>query len=129
MDLMLILHAEHGGGNNSAFACRTVTSSGTDTYSAIAAAVGALKGPLHGGANAKVREMMSNIKANVKDTSNDDELQAYLAKILAKEAGDGSGKIYGLGHAVYTISDPRTIAIEKSAAPWPRKKALSRNWT
>ena len=124
LDLMLILHAEHGGGNNSAFACRTVTSSGTDTYSAIAASVGALKGPLHGGANAKVREMMANIKANVKDTSNDDELQAYLAKILAKEAGDGSGKIYGLGHAVYTISDPRTIAIKKYARTMAQKKGF-----
>lgn len=122
LDLMLILHAEHGGGNNSAFACRCLTSSGTDTYSAIAAAVGALKGPLHGGANAKVTEMMADIKAHVSNTDNEDELRDYLKKILSKEAGDGSGKIYGLGHAVYTISDPRAIAIKKYARAMAEEK-------
>lgn len=115
LDLMLILHAEHGGGNNSAFACRCVTSSGTDTYSAIAAAVGSLNGPLHGGANAKVLEMMNYIRENVKDPKDDQELSDYLSKIINREAGDRSGKIYGLGHAVYTMSDPRAVAIKKYA--------------
>ena len=123
LDLMLILHAEHGGGNNSAFACRTVTSSGTDTYSAIAAAVDSLKGPLHGGANAKVQEMMRYIRENVADPT-DENLRDYLVKILNGEAADGSGKIYGLGHAVYTISDPRALAIKKYA----RKMAEERDF-
>ena len=123
LDLMLILHAEHGGGNNSAFACRTVTSSGTDTYSAIAAAVGSLKGPLHGGANAKVQEMMRYIRENVADPT-DGNLRDYLVKILNGEAADGSGKIYGLGHAIYTISDPRALAIKKYA----RKMAEERGF-
>ncbi|MBO6041406.1 MAG: citrate synthase [Oscillospiraceae bacterium] len=114
LDLMLILHAEHGGGNNSAFACRTLSSSGTDTYSAIAAAVGSLKGPLHGGANAKVQEMVNYIHENVTDGS-DGSLRDYLSRLLDGEAGDRSGKIYGLGHAVYTISDPRAQAIKKYA--------------
>ena len=115
LDLMLILHAEHGGGNNSTFTCRAMSSTGTDTYSAIAGAVGSLKGPLHGGANAKVMEMFDGIRAGVNDLQDDDELSAYIRKILSGEAGDGSGKIYGLGHAVYTISDPRAIMIKKYA--------------
>ena len=123
LDLMLILHAEHGGGNNSAFACRTLSSSGTDTYSAIAAAVGALKGPLHGGANAKVQEMMRYIHENVSEPT-DGNLRDYLVKILDGEGGDGSGKIYGLGHAVYTISDPRALSIKKYA----RKMAEERGF-
>lgn len=114
LDLMLMLHAEHGGGNNSTFTCRTLTSTGTDTYSAIAAAVGSLKGPLHGGANAKVMEMMGYIDENVADVT-DDNVRDYLVKLLDREAGDRSGKIYGLGHAVYTISDPRAQAIKKYA--------------
>lgn len=124
LDLMLILHAEHGGGNNSAFACRTLTSSGTDTYSAIAAAVGSLKGPLHGGANAKVKEMLADISANIQDPTDEAELSAYLKKLLAKEAGDHSGKIYGLGHAVYTISDPRAIALKKYARTMAEAKGF-----
>ncbi len=124
LDMMLIIHAEHGGGNNSAFACRTLTSSGTDTYSAIAAAVGALKGPLHGGANAKVQEMMRYIHENVSDLT-DANLRDYLAKILRREAGDGSGKIYGLGHAVYTISDPRAEAIRKYARKMADERGFS----
>ncbi len=124
LDMMLILHAEHGGGNNSAFACRTLTSSGTDTYSAIAAAVGALKGPLHGGANAKVQEMMRYIHENVADPT-DANLKDYLAKILRREAGDGSGKIYGLGHAVYTISDPRAEAIRRYARTMADERGFS----
>ena len=115
LDLMMILHAEHGGGNNSTFTCRAMSSTGTDTYSAIAGAVGSLKGPLHGGANAKVMEMFDDIKANMNDIADDDELDMYVKKILDGEVGDHSGKIYGLGHAVYTISDPRAAMIKKYA--------------
>ena len=109
MDLSLVLHAEHGGGNNSSFTTHVVTSTGTDTYSAIAAAIGSLKGPKHGGANAKVMAMMENIKANVKNWDDEKEVADYLRKILRKEAFDGSGLIYGMGHAVYTLSDPRAV--------------------
>ncbi len=115
LDLCLVLHAEHGGGNNSAFTCRVLSSSGTDTYSAIAAAVGSLKGPKHGGANQRVSAMFDEIKANVKDWEDDDEISAYLEKILRKEAGDGSGLIYGMGHAIYTNSDPRAMLLKRSA--------------
>ncbi len=115
LDLMLILHAEHGAGNNSAFVCRAMSSSGTDTYSAIAGAVGSLKGPLHGGANAKVMEMFAYLNGTVRDKENEGEIRDALAKLLAGEGGDGSGKIYGLGHAVYTLSDPRAVAIKKHA--------------
>ena len=107
LDLALILHAEHGGGNNSTFTTHVVSSSGTDTYSAIAAALGSLKGPKHGGANIKVVQMFENIKENVKDWSDDEEITAYLRKILHKEAFDNSGLIYGMGHAIYSLSDPR----------------------
>ncbi len=121
LDIMMILHAEHGGGNNSTFTCRLVTSSGTDTYSAIAAAIGSLKGPRHGGANQKAISMVDDIKANVKDLKDDDELRAYLKKILNKEAGDRSGLIYGIGHAVYTKSDPRAEIIKANAIPLSKK--------
>ncbi len=114
LDIMLMIHAEHGGGNNSTFVCRALSSSGTDTYSAIAGAVGSLKGPLHGGANAKVMEMFRHIKENV-DPQDDGSIRDYLNKLLNKEAGDRSGKIYGLGHAVYTVSDPRAVLIKKYA--------------
>ncbi len=107
LDMSLILHAEHGGGNNSTFTTCVVTSSGTDTYSAIAAALCSLKGPKHGGANKKVMGMMKDIKKNVKDWKDDDEIKAYLTKIVDKEAYDKAGLIYGIGHAVYSISDPR----------------------
>ena len=107
LDLALILHAEHGGGNNSTFTTHVVTSSGTDTYSAVAAALSSLKGPKHGGANIKVVKMLNDIKKNVSDWNDDQEIEAYLQKILHKEAFDGAGVIYGLGHAVYSISDPR----------------------
>ena len=106
LDLMLILHAEHSS-NNYTFVCRAMSSSGTDTYSAIAGAVGSLKGPLHGGANAKVMQMFRDIRAHVGTAPTDDALGAYLDQILDGEAGDRSGKIYGLGHAVYTKTDPR----------------------
>ena len=121
LDLMLILHAEHSS-NNSTFVCRAMSSSGTDTYSAIAGAVGSLKGPLHGGANAKVMQMFRDIRAHVGTTPTDDALGAYLDQILDGEAGDRSGKIYGLGHAVYTMSDPRAVVIKKYAAALARDK-------
>ena len=107
LDIALVLHAEHGGGNNSSFTTHVVTSSGTDTYSAIAAALCSLKGPKHGGANIKVTKMLDNIKANVKDWTDEAEIEAYLKKILNKEAFDGAGLIYGIGHAIYSLSDPR----------------------
>jgi citrate synthase len=107
LDVALVLHADHGGGNNSTFTNHVVTSSGTDTYSAIAAAMASLKGPRHGGANSKVMEMMSDIKVHVKNWQDEDEVDRYLTKMLDKEAFDRSGLIYGLGHAVYTRSDPR----------------------
>ena len=113
LDALLMLHAEHSGGNNSSFSCRCVTSTGTDTYSAIAAAIGSLKGPLHGGANSAVMNMINDIRDHVADTCDDDEVGAYLDKILDKEAGDGSGKLYGIGHAVYTISDPRAVKMKE----------------
>ncbi len=128
LDLMLILHAEHGGGNNSTFTCRAMSSTGTDTYSAIAGAVGSLKGPLHGGANAKVMEMFDDIRAGVNDLQDDDELSAYIRKILSGEAGDGSGKIYGLGHAVYTVSDPRAIMIKKYAKSMAEEKGCLKDF-
>jgi citrate synthase len=107
LDTALILHMEHGGGNNSTFTTRVVTSSGSDTYSTIAAAMSSLKGPKHGGANIKVMEMMYNIKANVSDTSDEKQVGEYLSKILEGKAFDGKGLIYGMGHAVYSLSDPR----------------------
>lgn len=115
LDLMLMLHAEHGGGNNSTFACRVLTSSSTDPYSAYAAAIGSLKGARHGGANHKVAEMHAYIKENVSDWEDNAEVSDYLRKILKKEAGDGSGLIYGMGHAVYTLSDPRAVILKKYA--------------
>ena len=114
LDMMLMVHAEHGGGNNSTFVCRAMSSSGTDTYSAIAGAVGSLKGPLHGGANAKVMEMFHYIKENV-DPHDDGSIKDYLNKLLDKQEGDRSGKLYGLGHAVYTMSDPRAVLLKKYA--------------
>ena len=114
LDLMMILHAEHSS-NNSTFVCRAITSSGTDTYSAIAGAIGSLKGPLHGGANAKVMEMFRAIKAEVGGTPTDAALSEYLDRMLDGSVGDGSGKIYGLGHAVYTMSDPRAVIIKNYA--------------
>ena len=107
LDIALILHADHGGGNNSTFTTHVVTSSGTDTYSAIAAALGSLKGPKHGGANIKVVQMFEDIKSHIKDWNDDEEISAYLYKLLHKEAFDRSGLIYGMGHAVYSVSDPR----------------------
>jgi len=107
LDAALILHMEHGGGNNSTFTTRVVTSSGSDTYSTMAAAMASLKGPKHGGANIKVMEMMEDIRKHVSDYDDEEEIAAYLEKILNREAFDGKGLIYGIGHAIYTLSDPR----------------------
>ena len=115
LDLALILHAEHGGGNNSSLTVHVVSSADTDTYSAIAAAVGSLKGRRHGGANIRVVEMMHDIKTNVKDWSNEKEVSDYIRKIASKEAFDKSGLVYGMGHAVYTISDPREVLLKAKA--------------
>ena len=115
LDLMLMLHAEHGGGNNSTFSCRVLTSSGTDPYSTYAAAIGSLKGAKHGGANHKVVEMHQFIMENVRDWENDVEIADYLRKLLKKEAGDKSGLIYGMGHGVYTLSDPRAVILKEYA--------------
>jgi citrate synthase len=122
MDTSLILHAEHGGGNNSTFTTRVVASTGTDTFSAISSAICSLKGPKHGGANSKVLTMMKEIKENVKDWANREEVYQYLAKIIRKEAGDGSGLIYGMGHAVYTVSDPRAVILTKQARQLAKEK-------
>jgi citrate synthase len=115
LDLMLVLHAEHGGGNNSTFTMRVTSSSETDIYSSITSAIGSLKGPLHGGANVRVLEMMENMKAHVKNWTDEEEVKAHLLKILNKKANDFSGKIYGIGHAVYTISDPRAAILKAKA--------------
>jgi citrate synthase len=125
LDLALMLHAEHGGGNNSTFSTRVVTSSNTDTYSAIAAAIGSLKGPLHGAANSYVMDMMRDIKENVKDWKDEQELSDYLKKILNKEAHDKKGLIYGMGHAVYTKSDPRAVILKKKALELAAEKGRS----
>ena len=115
LDLCLLLHAEHGGGNNSSFTTYVVTSSASDIYGTITAAIGSLKGPLHGAANKKVMEMMADIKANVSEWGSRDQVSEYLEKIIRKEAYDQSGKIYGLGHAVYTKSDPRAVILKEQA--------------
>ncbi|MBQ2676138.1 MAG: citrate/2-methylcitrate synthase [Clostridia bacterium] len=122
LDLCLTLHAEHGGGNNSTFTARVLSSSGTDTYSAIAGAIGALKGPRHGGANAKVSEMLDCIKNGVSNWDDENEVAEFLRKIIRKEEGDGSGLVYGMGHAVYTLSDPRAVILKKNAKALAEKE-------
>ena len=122
LDIALVLHAEHGGGNNSTFTTHVVTSSGTDTYSSVAASIGSLKGPRHGGANLKVQNMFDDIKAHVKNWGNEEEVGAYLHKILNKEAFDHSGLIYGMGHAVYTLSDPREVILKRFAKALAEEK-------
>ena len=124
LDIALILHAEHGGGNNSTFTTHVVTSSGTDTYSSTAASIGSLKGPRHGGANLKVQNMFADIKAHIKDWTNEEEVASYLQKILNKEAFDHSGLIYGMGHAVYTLSDPREVILKRFAKALAEEKGL-----
>lgn len=128
LDLCLMLHAEHGGGNNSAFATRVLASSGTDTYSAISAAIGSLKGPRHGGANLKVMQMLEDIKAHVKDWEDEDEVAAYMVKILNREANDGSGLIYGMGHAVYTLSDPRAVLLKREAKRMTQERGYGKEF-
>ncbi len=129
LDLALILHADHGGGNNSTFTTHVVSSSHTDTFSTIAAAVGSLKGPLHGAANSYVMDMMTNIKENVKDWKDKDEVSRYITKILNKEAHDGTGLVYGIGHAVYTKSDPRAIILKRKARELAEAKGRSDEYT
>jgi len=125
LDLALVLHADHGGGNNSTFTTHVVSSSHTDTYSAISAAIGSLKGPLHGAANSYVMDMMTNIKENVKDWKDQEEVANYIIKILNKEAHDRTGLVYGMGHAVYTKSDPRAIILKEKAKELAEVKGRS----
>ncbi|MCL1930428.1 MAG: citrate/2-methylcitrate synthase, partial [Treponema sp.] len=122
LDIALVLHAEHGGGNNSTFTTHVVTSSHTDTYSAIAAALGSLKGPRHGGANIKVVQMFRDMQKNIKDPNDDDEITAHLEKLLKKEAFDRAGLIYGMGHAVYSLSDPRANIFKRFVEQLAREK-------
>ena len=129
LDLALILHAEHGGGNNSSFTTHLVTSSGTDTYSVIAAALGSLKGPKHGGANIKVVHMFEDMKASIEDWSDDAAIEDYLCKLLHKEAFDKSGLIYGIGHAVYSLSDPRAEILKQYAEKLAYEKGLEKEYT
>ncbi|MGM9552939.1 MAG: citrate/2-methylcitrate synthase [Faecousia sp.] len=124
LDLCLVCHAEHGGGNNSTFSCRSVASTGTDTYSAIAAAVGSLKGPKHGGANQRVLRQFEEVKQNVRDWKDDEEVAAFVRRILQGEVSDHSGLVYGMGHAVYTLSDPRTVILKKSARRLAEQKNM-----
>ncbi|NLA77560.1 MAG: citrate synthase, partial [Clostridiales bacterium] len=125
LDLCLMLHAEHGGGNNSTFSTRVLTSSGTDTYSAIAAGIGSLKGPRHGGANIKVSEMVRMMSESVDDITDEGKVADYLIKLINKEAGDRSGLIYGMGHAVYTLSDPRQKVLKEEAGKYAEKCGFS----
>lgn len=126
LDLCMVLHAEHGGGNNSTFTTRVLTSAGTDIYSAIGAAIGSLKGYKHGGANHKVRMMMEDIMKNVKDWQDEGEVTDYLEKILRGEAADGSGLIYGMGHAIYTLSDPRAVILKRKARELAAQKGFDK---
>jgi len=125
LDLCLVLHAEHGGGNNSAFTCRVISSSHTDFYSCIAAAVGSLKGARHGGANIRAKQMLDVVRANVKDWKDDQEIGYVLERILRKELGDGSGLIYGMGHAIYTLSDPRAVVLRRFARKLAGEKDMT----
>ncbi len=128
LDIALVLHAEHGGGNNSSFTTHVVSSSGTDTYSAIAAALGSLKGPKHGGANIKVTGMFEDIKKNVSDWTDREEVSAYLTKLLHKEAYDKAGLIYGIGHAVYSVSDPRAEVFKSFVKSLSEEKGFTREF-
>lgn len=128
LDLALILHMEHGGGNNSTFTTRVVSSSGTDTYSAVAAALGSLKGPKHGGANIKVVSMFNDMKKHIKDFSDEDEIRVYLRKLLHKEAFDKRGLIYGMGHAVYSVSDPRAQVLKGFVEKLAKEKGRMKDY-
>ncbi|MEE0859790.1 MAG: citrate/2-methylcitrate synthase [Acutalibacteraceae bacterium] len=128
LDAALILHMEHGGGNNSTFTTHVVSSSGSDTYSVIAAAMSSLKGPKHGGANLKVVQMMEDLKANVEDITDRDQVKAYLEKILAGEAFDHKGLIYGMGHAIYSVSDPRAQVFKKFVRGLAEEKHMDKEF-
>ena len=128
LDLCLVLHAEHGGGNNSTFTTRVVTSSGTDTYSTMAAALASLKGPRHGGANIKVVQMFDDMKAKVKDWADEDEVRAYLRSLLDKQGFDHSGLIYGMGHAIYSLSDPRAVVLKEFVKKLSAEKGLEKEF-
>ena len=128
LDIALILHMEHGGGNNSTFTTHVVSSSGTDTYSAIAAALGSLKGPKHGGANIKVVSMFHDMKKEVKDWTDEDEVRVYLKKLLHKEAFDRKGLIYGMGHAIYSVSDPRAEVFKAYVETLAREKGRMKDY-
>lgn len=128
LDIVLMLHAEHGGGNNSSFTCRSLSSSGTDSYSAYCGAIGALKGPKHGGANAKVRAMINDFMENVYDVCDRDQVASYIRKIINKEAGDGTGLVYGMGHAVYTLSDPRAVILKRKAKEFAYKNGFEKEF-
>lgn len=128
LDLALMVHADHGGGNNSTFTVRVTSSAGTDTYSSISAGIGSLKGPLHGGANLRVVDMLKNIKRNVKDWTNVDEIDTYLQKILDKKAYNKTGLIYGIGHAIYTISDPRAVLLKEMAKDLAKEKGREKEF-
>ena len=128
LDLALVLHAEHGGGNNSTFTTHVVSSSGTDTYSVIAAALGSLKGPKHGGANIKVVEMFEDMKNNIDDWEDENQIAEYLRALLNKEAFDKSGLIYGIGHAVYSVSDPRAKIFKSFVKNLSEEKGLSKEY-
>ncbi len=128
LDLALVLHAEHGGGNNSTFTTRVVSSSGSDTYSAIAAALGSLKGPKHGGANIKVTQMFEDMKSNIKDWEDEEEVKQYLRDILDKKVFDKAGLIYGMGHAVYSISDPRAEVFKRFVESLSEEKGMHREF-
>lgn len=128
LDLLLIIQAEHGGGNNSTFTVRVTSSTRTDTYSSIAAGIGSLKGPLHGGANIKVINMFHHLKEQISDWTNIDEIDTYLMRMLNKEAYDQTGLIYGIGHAVYTMSDPRAVQLKKLAGELAREKGREQEY-
>lgn len=128
LDLSLVLHAEHGGGNNSTFTVRVTSSSGTDTYSSIAAAIGSLKGPLHGGANLAVMKMFNHLKENIKNWKDVKEIDGYFMKMLRKEVYNKKGLIYGIGHAVYTVSDPRALLLKEMARDLAKEKGLEKEF-
>lgn len=128
LDVCLVIHAEHGGGNNSTFTTHVLTSTGTDTYSTVAASLGSLKGPRHGGANIKVQQMFNDLKEHVRDWENEDELRSYLLDLLGKRAFDKSGLIYGMGHAVYSKSDPRAVILKRYAKMLSEEKGLEREF-
>ncbi|MHB1421551.1 MAG: citrate/2-methylcitrate synthase, partial [Bacillota bacterium] len=128
LDLALVLHAEHGGGNNSTFVTHVVTSSGSDTYSVISAALGSLKGPRHGGANIKVVQMFDDLKRNINNWDDDSQIEEYIVKLLRKEAFDQSGLIYGIGHAVYTISDPRAVIFKEHVEQLAKEKGFEKEF-